>query len=117
MPIRDDIDKAFVLPAIESYLHSEYDIKMTDKGLDVYVKGSELHPVSKDGSKPLTLDEIIEGKLREGKLWKESNATQIQQQTTTTTTTQQKSNQNKNPYLQNAQRNLEEMKKAFDKKA
>lgn len=117
MPIRDDIDKSFILPAIESYLHSEYDIKMTDKGLDVFVKGSELRPVSKDGTKPLTLDEILEGRLREGKLWKESNGGTPPPPNPNNPNPPNKGNQNKNPYLQNAQRNLEEMKKAFDKKA
>ena len=62
-----------ILPAVESFLSSKYDYDLLDNGeIEVKTKNG-LKPLSQDGTKSLTFDELIDAHLNELQVIKQSN--------------------------------------------
>jgi hypothetical protein len=62
-----------VLPAIQTFLSSQYEIDVTDSGdLDIKTKNG-LKPLNSDGTKALTFDEILDNHLTSLNVIKQSN--------------------------------------------
>lgn len=63
---------------LNSTLSSQYDLDLDDEGnIVVFTKGKRLNPKSKDGTKLLTVQDIVSDILKENKFIKESNADDI----------------------------------------
>jgi hypothetical protein len=64
-----------VLPAVQSFLSSQYEIDVTDSGeLEVKTKNG-LKPLNSDGTKALTFEEILDNHLTSLNVVKQSNGT------------------------------------------
>ena len=68
------VSPEIVLPAIQNYLSSQYEIDVLDSGeLDVKTK-TGLKPLNQDGTKALSFDEILDAHLTNLQVIKQSNA-------------------------------------------
>jgi len=109
-----------VLPAIQSYLSSQYEIDVLDSGeLDVKTK-TGLKPLNQDGTKALSFDEILDNHLTSLQVIKQSNAGQQQQTAKPNAAAQQATGEAPKfnlPHLQKAQANAERLQsmKVFGK--
>ena len=109
-----------VLPAIQSFLSSQYEIDVLDSGeLDVKTK-TGLKPLNQDGTKALSFDEILDNHLTSLQVIKQSNATQQQAAAKPNATQQQAAGEAPKfnlPHLQKAQANVEKLQamKTFGK--
>jgi hypothetical protein len=100
-----------ILPAIESYLNSQFEYDVLDSG-DIEVKTkSGLKPLNNDGTKALTFDELIDSHLSSLQVIKQSNGGQVvtnNQQPKQTATPGEAPKFNL-PHLQKAQANAESL--------
>jgi hypothetical protein len=99
-----------ILPAVESYLNSQFEYDVMDNGdIDVKTK-SGLKPLNNDGTKALSFDELIDSHLSSLQVIKQSNGGQTPPLAQTPKPTQSVDAPKFNlPHLQKAQANAEKL--------
>lgn len=104
-----------VYPAVQDYLNKQFNIDLDDAGSFVVKTKNGLNPISEDGTKTLTFDEIIDKHLNTLNVLKQSNGDvkNVQSQSITQKTARVEKVENQVfhlPGMQMAQENAERMK-------